>query len=387
MTTSDLLAKFREYFGENDKRISEYFSPGRVNLIGEHIDYNGGFVFPAALTLGITALVRAREDKKIILRSLKLAGEVVIDLDMPLEYAAADGWGNYPKGVIKWLAEQREIKIRGCEILFYSTIPDGGGLSSSAALETLMYYIVCDMAGIPVDGVEMAKDCKTVENTFMKVNCGIMDQFAVAMGRTDRAILLDCSTLDYHYAPLTLGDYSLVIMNTNKRRELADSKYNERRAECDAALELIRSKDTTIVNLCQATPDLVLKSITDPTLRKRALHAVSENIRVLDAVEALKANDLKRFGDLLNASHQSLKDYYCVTGVELDTIVEEALNRSECIGARMTGAGFGGCAIALVKTSAVSEFVKSVGAHYQERTGLSADFYVSAIGAGTRKIN
>ncbi|MEI6285874.1 MAG: galactokinase [Bacillota bacterium] len=386
MNTQELRLKFIEFFGDSDLAIQEYFSPGRVNLIGEHIDYNGGYVFPAALTLGITAIVRKRLDRNIIMRSLNADGQVIINIDAAIVNNEQDGWGNYPKGVVKLLID-RGVAVSGCDILFSSSLPDGAGLSSSAALETLMYYLIMSLAGLEVDGVQMAKDCKQVENNFIKVNCGIMDQFTVAMGKADRAILLDCATIEYQYAPLTLGDYSLVIMNTNKRRELADSKYNERRAECDAALDCIKKRDGTIANLCQATPDLALKSIVDPILRKRALHAISENRRVLDAVEALKANNLTYFGDLLNASHQSLKDYYQVTGIELDTIVEEALNHKECIGARMTGAGFGGCAIALVKTAALDDFITVVGEKYFERIGLKAEFYISAIGSGTRKID
>ncbi|MFA6075184.1 MAG: galactokinase [Negativicutes bacterium] len=386
MITHELKRKFIALFGESDLPLLEYFSPGRINLIGEHIDYNGGFVFPAALTLGITAVVRRRSDKQIIMNSLNAEGQVVISTNAPVVYDEKDGWGNYPKGVLQLLIN-RGMNIGGCEILFSSTLPDGAGLSSSAAIETLTYYIICSLASTEIDAVQMAKDCRQVENNFIKVNCGIMDQFTVAMGRANRAILLDCATIEYQYVPLTLGDYSLVIMNTNKRRELADSKYNERRTECDAALDCIRKRDGSIANLCQATPDLALKSIIDPVLRKRALHAISENARVLDAVEALKANNLAHFGDLLNASHQSLKDYYQVTGVELDTIVEEALNRGECIGARMTGAGFGGCAIALVRTVALDEFVSVVGANYLQRTGLKADFYISTIGDGTRFVS
>ena len=384
MELQQLKSTFTEYFGGDISSAKYYFSPGRINLIGEHIDYNGGVVFPAALTIGITAIVRSRADSLIRMRSLNVSGEVVLDCTKPFTNIACDGWGNYPKGVAHLLRAQG-IALKGCDVLFSSTIPDGAGLSSSAAIETLMYYIICDLAGQSIDRIKMATDCQYVENDFIGVNCGVMDQFAVAMGKKHQAILLDCATLEYQYAPLNLGDYTLVIMNTNKRRELSDSKYNERRAECDAALALLQAEDGSIENLCQASPQAVLHAVNDCILRKRALHAVCENIRVCEAFDALKKGDTKRFGDLLNASHQSLKDYYDVTGFELDSIVEAALSDDYCIGARMTGAGFGGCAIALVESAYVQQFIARTGRIYNECTTLHADFYVSDIGEGTHE--
>lgn len=375
---------FTKEYGEDSREIKTFLSPGRVNLIGEHIDYNGGFVFPGALTVGIYAALSLRDDNKIRMRSKNVAGEVVIDLDEELVYKKEDDWGNYPKGVIKSLKDLGH-NVPGMDLVLYSNIPDGAGLSSSAALEVLMAYIILYLENPEqIDRVEVAKICQKVENEFVGVNCGIMDQFAVSVGKKDSAILLDCASLYYEYAPLNLGDYSLVIMSTNKRRELADSKYNERRAECEKALEIINSnKEEKLPNLCAATLDDIESFITDETIKRRAIHVVTENQRVKKSMEMLKANDIKAFGALMTASHISLEKDYEVTGLHLDTLVHEALKIEGCIGARMTGAGFGGCAIALVDNNKVEEFKDKVSVAYEEVTEIKPSFYTSNIGEGT----
>lgn len=384
MNREKMIELFKNEYGVDNREIKTFLSPGRVNLIGEHIDYNGGFVFPGALTVGIYAALSLRDDNKIRMRSKNVAGEVIVDLDEDLVYKKEDDWGNYPKGVIKALKDLGH-EVPGMDIVLYSNIPDGAGLSSSAALEVLMAYIILYLENPEqIDRVEIAKLCQKVENEFVGVNCGIMDQFAVAVGKKDHAILLDCDSLYYEYAPLNLGEYSLVIMSTNKRRELADSKYNERRSECEKALEIINeNKSEKLANLCQATLADIESFITDETIKKRAIHVVTENQRVKKSIEMLKDNDILGFGKLLTASHMSLENYYEVTGLHLDTLVHEALKIGGCIGARMTGAGFGGCAIALVDNTKVEEFKEKVSLAYEKVTGITPSFYTSNIGEGT----
>ena len=384
MNREKMIELFKNEYGVDNREIKTFLSPGRVNLIGEHIDYNGGFVFPGALTVGIYAALSLRDDNKIRMRSKNVAGEVIVDLDEDLVYKKEDDWGNYPKGVIKALKDLGH-EVTGMDIVLYSNIPDGAGLSSSAALEVLMAYIILYLENPEqIDRVEIAKLCQKVENEFVGVNCGIMDQFAVAVGKKDHAILLDCDSLYYEYAPLNLGEYSLVIMSTNKRRELADSKYNERRSECEKALEIINENKTEkLSNLCQATIDDIESFISDETIKKRAMHVVTENERVKKSMEMLKNNDILGFGKLLTASHMSLENYYEVTGLHLDTLVHEALKIGGCIGARMTGAGFGGCAIALVDNTKVEEFKEKVSVAYKKVTGITPSFYTSNIGEGT----
>lgn len=390
MNKNEMLSLFKEEYGVTDKEVYTFFSPGRVNLIGEHIDYNGGFVFPAALTVGIYGALTLRDDNIIRMRSKNVDGEVIIDLDNELVYDKKDDWGNYPKGVIKELKDNGH-KVSGMDILFYSNLPDGAGLSSSAALEVLMAYIVLYLENPnkceEIDRVEVSRLCQKVENKFIGVNCGIMDQFSVCLGKKDNAILLDCNSLYYEYAPLKLGDYSLVIMNTNKRRELADSKYNERRSECEKALEIINSKkEEKVSNLCAVTVEDVNEFITDDVVKRRAIHVITENDRVKKSMEALKNSDIKGFGELMIQSHISLENDYQVTGLHLDTLVHEALKIEGCIGARMTGAGFGGCAIALVDEQKVEEFKEKVSENYEKVTGIRPLFYTSKLGEGTHRL-
>jgi galactokinase len=375
----------QEYGRNNNQPLHCFFSPGRVNLIGEHIDYNGGHVFPAALSLGIYGAIRFRSDQLITLKSTNATPVITVDLKQPVIYKSADGWANYPKGVIKHLLSDGHL-LKGCDILFSGNLPDGAGLSSSAALLVLVTFMLRHAGGEQdIDRVELAKFCQKVENQFMGVNCGIMDQFSVAMGKQDSAILLDCDTLHYKYTPFALGEYSLVIMNTNKKRELAESKYNQRRDECEQALKIIK-EHRQVTSLCQASLADVEAYVKDDILCRRARHVISENNRVLLAVALLEKRDIIGFAKLMTQSHMSLKNDYEVTGLELDSIVENALKIPECIGARMTGAGFGGCAIALVTTTRLEQFKAAVAQGYQEETGLIPDFYAASIVDGVKSI-
>jgi galactokinase len=378
--------KFVAKYGGDLNGVRTFFTPGRVNVIGEHIDYNGGYVFPCALDFGTYAAVRVRDDRKVRFATLNFDLEVSVDLDQN-EYRKEDDWTNYPKGVIK-MYEAKGHQVPGFDVLFYGNIPNGSGLSSSASLEVLTGTIIEALAGGGEDMIELVKLSQKAENEFVGVNCGIMDQFAVGMGKEDHAILLNCDTLEYEYAPFKLDGVKIVIGNTKKRRGLADSKYNERRSECDYALEKLQSQ-LDINYLCDmdmATFEANKHLIDNEVSRIRAEHAVAENERVKDCVKALNAGDLEAVGKLLNASHESLRDLYEVTGVELDTMVEEAWKIDGVLGARMTGAGFGGCTVALVKEEAVDRFIEEVGKHYEARTGLTPEFYVAGVGQGSHEV-
>ncbi len=378
----DVKKGFVEAFGAEGE-CEFFFSPGRVNLIGEHIDYNGGLVLPAALSLGISAAIRRRNDAIVRLRSANETSGAEIRLDGIVKSDAAR-WSNYPAGIMKYLMDEGN-KLAGCDIYVSSDLPGSSGLSSSAALEVLTAYMMLYPLGPEnIDRVRMSLLCQKVENEFIGVNCGIMDQFAVALGKKDNAILLNTNTLEYKYIPFELGNLRLLIMNTRKKRELADSKYNERRAECDKALAIIQ-KTRPIKTLVEAdAEDLIL--IKDPVLRKRARHVITENKRVQKSVRALENGELATFGNLMCASHDSLKTDYEVTGLELDTIVAEALALSSCLGARMTGAGFGGCAIALVQDDGIKTFTETVLKNYKMRTGLDGEIHVSVIEDGVKSI-
>ncbi|CAD5899496.1 galactokinase [Carnobacterium maltaromaticum] len=384
----DLKKQFTQLFDKQDG--DSYFSPGRINLIGEHTDYNGGHVFPAAITLGTYGIASKRKDNRIRLYSANFKDIGVIEFSMEdLSYSAAHNWANYPKGVLKYLIEAGYNINSGVDILFYGTIPNGAGLSSSASIELLTGVILNDLFKLEVPTLELIEIGKKVENIFIGVNSGIMDQFAVGMGKKNQAILLDTSTLKYEMVPADFGEYVVVIMNTNKRRELADSKYNERRSECEETLRLLQ-KELNIASLGELDEAIFeshLDLIGNPTLIKRARHAVTENQRTLKAKEALIKGDLIEFGKLLNDSHSSLKQDYEVTGIELDTLVSCAQHQHGVLGARMTGAGFGGCSIALVKESELDAFIQVVGENYQEKIGYPADFYKAYIDDGARKLS
>lgn len=384
---NELEMKFENVF--NRKNESRYFSPGRINLIGEHTDYNGGNVFPASITLGTYGLVAKREDQLINFYSDNFPEKGIISIDLgQLDYDSQDDWTNYPKGVIKFLKEDGFEINHGLDVFFFGTIPNGAGLSSSASIELLMGIILKETFSLNIEMLDLVKLGKRVENEYIGVNSGIMDQFAIGMGKKDHAILLNTNTLDYELVSANFLDNVIVIMNTNKRRELADSKYNERRGECEEALKRLKEK-LAINELCDldvATFEQNTELINDPVLIKRAKHAISENERTLVAKKALVAGDLEKFGLLLNASHESLKEDYEVTGIELDTLVKAAQDVPGVLGARMTGAGFGGCAIALVPEAIVEDFKAQVNAVYEKEIGYAADFYEAKIGDGTRKL-
>ena len=380
----ELLKKFEEVFGDS-KGAGVYFAPGRVNLIGEHTDYNGGHVFPCALTIGTYAVARLRDDDKLCLFSMNFEEDGVGESRLADIETKKDGdWRNYPKGIV-WAFGKKGYKVdKGLDILYFGNIPNGSGLSSSASIEVLTGFILKELFGFDVTNQDLALIGQFSENQYNGVNCGIMDQFAIAMGKKDCAIFLDTADLSYEYAPIVLKGAKIVILNTNKKRGLGDSKYNERRSECEAALAALQTK-LSIKSLGELTEEEFeahKELIGDPVKIKRAKHAVYENQRTIKAVKALKDNDLELFGKLMIASHDSLRDDYEVTGIELDTLVAEALKQQGVIGARMTGAGFGGCAVSIVKEEAVPAFIENVGKAYKEKIGYAADFYVVEIGDG-----
>lgn len=382
-----LVQEFMEKFGgEGD--IRSYFAPGRVNLIGEHTDYNGGHVFPCALTIGTYAIVRKREDRKMRFYSsnFKKLGIVEGSLD-ELKYKKEANWTNYPVGVVWAFLEKGYQVDKGFDMLLFGNIPNGSGLSSSASVEVVTGVALRDLFGFDdVSMIDIALYGQYSENNFNGVNCGIMDQFSIAMGKKDHAIFLDTSDLSYTYAPIQLKDEKIVIACSNKKRGLGDSKYNERRAECEEALAELQTK-LSISSLGELTEEEFEANrdlIKSEVRQRRAKHAVYENQRTLKAVEALQAGNLEEFGKLMNASHVSLRDDYEVTGIELDTLVENAWEQEGVIGSRMTGAGFGGCTVSIVKTDCVDAFIENVGKAYLDKIGYAADFYVVEIGDGGR---
>lgn len=385
MKLTELKKRFNELFEQDN--LKAFFSPGRINLIGEHTDYNGGNVFPCTITLGTYGLAAKREDSVLNFYSENFSelGIISIDLDN-LDYDPADKWTNYPKGMIKFLKEAGHPINKGLDLLYYGNIPNGAGLSSSASIELLTGFIVQNLFDLELDRLDLIKTGQKVENEFIGVNSGIMDQFAVGKGEKDTAILLDCNTLDYELIPVVLENHSIVIMNTKKRRELADSKYNERRSECDQALAELQ-KELSISSLGaldEQTFNDHQSLLSNRTILKRARHAVTENQRTLKAATALKAGNLEKFGQLMNESHISLRDDYEVTGLELDAMVQAAWEQPGILGARMTGAGFGGCAIAIVENNKIDDFIAQVGKNYQEKVGYPGEFYIAQISDGLK---
>lgn len=388
MKTEELKHAFYTTFGEEADAL--FFSPGRINLIGEHTDYNGGHVFPAAITLGTYGAAKKRSDRTLRFYSANFeeAGIIEVSLDH-LTFDKADSWTNYAKGVLKFLQEAGHVIDSGMDVFIYGNIPNGSGLSSSASLELLIGIIAEELFALEVTRLDLVKIGKQTENDFIGVNSGIMDQFAIGMGADNKAIYLDTNTLDYDLVPLDLGDNVIVIMNTNKRRELADSKYNERRSECETALGELQTKLAikTLGDLDLETFDEYSYLIKEENRIKRARHAVSENQRTLEARKALEAGNLERFGRLMNASHVSLEHDYEVTGLELDTLVHTAWQQEGVLGARMTGAGFGGCGIAIVAKDKVEDFKTAVGKRYVEVVGYAPDFYVAEIASGSKVLS
>lgn len=393
MHVDELKSRFLEVFGGTDSGIRVFSSPGRVNLIGEHTDYNGGFVFPAALTLNSTVISRPRNDRMIKLIATDLGMLVEASLDELEKYKTLK-WGHYQLGVADEL-QKAGYRLVGCDLLYHDTVPLGAGLSSSAAIEVATAITLVSLGNTAfgsskhIDMVEMALISQKAENRFVGVNCGIMDQFASAMGKANHAIFLNCRDLSFKHVPLNLVGYRIVIANTNKKRGLGESKYNERRSQCEAGLEQLKPAVPNATCLGEISIKQFKEFkylITDDIISKRVEHVIAEDDRVLKSVDALCKDDIKLFGRYMVASHDSLRDLYEVTGFELDTLVEEALKVEGVAGSRMTGAGFGGCTVSIVRDEAVDGFIDKVGKAYFKKTGLKADFYISEVGDGGREL-
>ena len=396
---AEFLDQFKKLYGSCDgARL--FTSPARINIIGEHIDYNGGKVFPAAIDRYMYFAIRKRNDTKIIYNDLQFDGTFEFDANEDFAYKKENSYANYLNGILSIL------KRRGCkfpcgfEVLISSTVPPAGGISSSSALECGFAYAVSELFGFGISRKDIALIGQQSEHEFMNVNCGIMDQFIIATAKDKTAELLDCATLDFEYVPLIMGDYRFVVMNTKKKRQLADSKYNERRSECEKALAQLKeaalplpagafSNTRDLPNLCALTPEqfsATSSCIKDQTILRRARHVVTENERVIKAVAALKAGNLKELGDLLRQSHASLRDDYEVTGIELDALADAANEQEGCIGARMTGAGFGGCAIAIVHKDKIDSFIQNVQSIYTKKIGHEAGFFACSPSDGTAEL-
>ncbi|WP_404455586.1 galactokinase [Virgibacillus necropolis] len=389
MTDLNLMKEFQSVF-QTDHEPNTFFAPGRINLIGEHTDYNGGHVFPASISFGTYAVGRKRSDQKFRFYSMNFQDIGIIECDLSgLSYNEAHDWANYPKGMVTYLRESGHDIESGADILFYGNIPNGAGLSSSASIEMVTGVLMETLFDLKVDRIEMIQLGQQVENQYIGVNSGIMDQFAIGMGKKDHAILLNCDSLEHAFAPIVLENHVIMIINTNKQRTLAGSKYNERRAQCEQALADLQTAISikSLGELSKKQFEQHKYLIKDEINRKRARHAVFENARTLEALEKLRQDELVGFGKLMNESHRSLQKDYEVTGVELDTVVQAAWDQDGVLGARMTGAGFGGCAIAIVERNQVEIFKKNVNWIYREAVGYDATFYTAMIGDGAKEIS
>ncbi|RFU63567.1 galactokinase [Bacillus sp. V59.32b] len=389
MTPQQVFDFFSKEYGHQEG-VRSFFAPGRVNLIGEHTDYNGGYVFPAALTFGTWALVSLRKDGIYRFASTNFDTKADCKATEALQYREEYDWVNYPIGILNELVKLAgPERFTGADVLFHGNIPNGAGLSSSASIELVTGLALSKLADLEISMIELARLGQRAENHFVGVNCGIMDQFAVAMGKESQAIMLKCDTLEYSYVPVKIDGYKLVITNTNKRRGLTDSKYNERRGECEKGLQEIQAHLTEVRSLGDVNDEMwqeVKEHIKDEVIRRRVEHVITENERVLTAMEKLKQNDLIGFGEMMKESHESLRNLYEVTGIELDTLYEVASQVEGCIGTRMTGAGFGGCNVSLVKSEAVEEFINKVTKGYQSKLGYEPSFYICEIGDGAKEI-
>jgi len=384
---STLRHKFEEIFNESDEALRVFFAPGRVNLIGEHTDFTGGYVLPAALTYGTWAVVRRRNDGKFHLASTSFDERVEFDAS-ELIYRREDGWANYPKGVIREF-NKLGARLSGCDMVFDGNIPKAAGLSSSASLEMVTAFALKQIEHLDQSILELTQLAQRAENQFVGVNCGIMDQFASGMGKAGHALLLKCDSFTYRHVPLSFGNYQLILTNSNKQRSLTESKYNQRRQECEAgAIALLKylPNVSCLGDVTLEQWETVHKRIRTPDIHKRLDHVVHENARVLASILALETGHIKTFGQTMIKSHESLRDLYEVTGVELDTLFEQASQVVGCIGTRMTGAGFGGCTVSLVHVNAVADFKAQVTQGYQAKTGLTPTFYKGESGDGAREI-
>jgi galactokinase len=387
MKPEQLITHFSALYSLGNKQPAFFFAPGRVNLIGEHTDYNGGFVFPCAIQFGTWLMISPNGENILRFASLNKDNKAEVSLDQPF-IKSGDNWINYPLGVFDQF-RKRGVQVTGFDMLFYGDIPDSAGLSSSASIEMVTAFALNDLLDTGYEVLDLVKLSQKAENEFVGVNCGIMDQFAVGMGEKGYAIFLNCLTLENRLVPFKLDGFKLIISNTNKKRGLADSKYNERVAECQLAVTYL-DKLFGISKLGEISYMQFYKQqdcIPDEVVRSRARHVISENQRVLNAVSCLHKGEIGQFGALMNASHESLRDNYEVTGPELDTLVEEAWKINGVIGSRMTGAGFGGCTVSIVRNDTVDRFIDEVGRNYFEKTGLKADFYIAETGEGVRRIN
>lgn len=386
MDIDQLKQLFFQRFGRQDQNANVFFAPGRVNLIGEHTDYSGGYVFPCAIQYGTYLVIRQTKDNLIRMASANYEYFAEIPLDK-VEVQPNKEWVNYPLGIFHQF-QQMNLPLSGFEMLFSGDIPKSSGLSSSASIEMVTAYALNVMLNLELSLIDLVKISQKAENYFVGVNCGIMDQFAVGLGEIHHALFLNCQTLEYKKVPLDLKEFRLIIANSKKARELADSKYNERVAECQLAVTYL-SQFMPISRLGEISFMQFFKMqerIPDELIRKRARHVISENQRVLNAVSSLLKGDLTQFGALMNASHESLKENYEVTGFELDTLVDEAQKVPGVIGARMTGAGFGGCTVNLVRADMVNDFIRRVGDNYQVKTGLIPEFYLAEVSDGVKEI-
>ena len=387
--TPELLREnFIEIYGPGEG-IRVFASPARINIIGEHIDYNGGKVFPAAIDKYLYCAIRKRADSKIVYNDLFFPGTFEFTTDTDFKFEKENNYANFLNGILSCM-KKRELKFDcGFDCLIASNVPSAGGISSSSALECGFAWAVSESYGFNISRKDIALMGQQSEHEFMNVNCGIMDQYIIATAKKDTAEVLDCAKIEHEYVPLNLGDYRFVVMNTKKQRKLADSKYNERRAQCEEGLSILNKAGVNIPDLCSLSPaefEKVGSAIKDPIIYKRVKHCVTEMDRVLKSVEALKADDLLSLGKYLYASHKSLKEDYEVTGLELDSLVDLASKEEGCIGARMTGAGFGGCAIALVHKDNVESFIKNVGSAYKKIVGYEGDFFGCSSGDGVKEL-
>lgn len=387
MEIKELKQAFEEAYGHSVDRI--YFSPGRVNLIGEHTDYNGGYVFPCALSFGTYLLLAPNGSQSMRFKSLNMPEIVEVGLDNLTSPLPGKSWVNYPMGCMAWYVRHGHPFDQGLDILIWGNVPAGAGLSSSAALEVVAAFAANDYLGLNYNHTDFAKIGQLAEHEFAGVNCGIMDQFASSWGKKDHAIHLNCDTLEFEHVPVKLDGIKVVIANTHSPHHLDSGAYNDRVAQCQLALEQLRTVRPGLKNLAELSEaefEQIEGAITDPIAHKRARHVVGEVQRTADAVRALKAGDIETFGKLMNASHVSLRDDYEVTGLHLDTLAEEAWKIDGVLGSRMTGGGFGGCTVSLVKEEAIPTFIEQVGKAYKAKTGIEADFYIAEIGDGARRI-
>lgn len=389
VTPQLLRENFIKIYGNSDKEVRMFASPARINIIGEHIDYNGGKVFPAAIDKYLYCAIRKRDDSKIVYNDLFFPGTFEFDTSTNFVFDKKNDYANFLNGILSCMKKKGLVFPCGFDCLIASNVPSAGGISSSSALECGFAWAVSETFGFNISRKDIALMGQQSEHEFMNVNCGIMDQYIIATGKKDTAELLDCAKVEHEYVPLNLGDYRFVVMNTKKQRKLSDSKYNERRAECEAGLKILQDNGVNINHLCQLSVSDFEKQgsfIKDEVIYKRVRHCVTEMDRVQNAVAALKNNNLEKLGELLYESHASLKNDYEVTGLELDTLVDVASKQKGCIGARMTGAGFGGCAIALVHKDCTNDFIASVQTEYTKVVGYNGGFFACASGDGVKEI-